>query len=234
MGRSHQESARTRWLQTDRRSRASCFWPVAIWLACGCSGPPPAQPPKAAPPASRAVPSAEPSLQDRDWGVLRSKRQGLKLALPEARAWLEPRPSAEEGQSWELLHEPTGSTLTVKRWRASRLPRVEACRAELGETQAGIASADETNLVSSRDVNVPTGFVTRITLLALPGAGRRLSGQAQAVSAGVGECIAVVARTECASEAELAERLRLFDTVLSHLRLIRIDERVPERAPLPH
>jgi hypothetical protein len=217
------------------KPRAASFWLGALALACAGGERPLASPPRAAGPAQVVTaPSDEPALRDRDWGVLRSKRHGLKLALPEARSWLEPGPSTEAGRSWELRHEPTGSTLTVKRWRASRLPRVEACRAELGETTPDLASADETNLVSARDTRVPAGFTTRITLLALPGSGRRLRGQAQAVSAGVGECIAVVARTECSSEVELAERLRLFDAALSHLRLMRIDDRVPERADPPH
>ena len=113
------------------------------------------------------------------------------------------------------------------------MPKIEACRSELVETSADVASPDDTNLVSSREVRTPAGFVTRIELLALPGGARRLRGQALAISAGVGECIAVIARTDCSSEAELAERLRLFDVALSHLRLIRIDDRVPDRAPVP-
>ncbi len=212
---------------------AAAFLPVA-GVVLGCAGGPVTAPsPSPAPVTGAITPRAEPTLRDHEWGVLRSPRHGLKLALPEARAWLEPHPSSEAGASWLLRHEPTGSTLTLKRWRASRLPRVDACRAELAETAADLASADDTNLVSSRDVRVPSGFLTRITLLALPGAARRLRGQAQAVSAGVGECIAVVARTDCSSEAELAERLRLFDAALSHLRLIQIEDRLPRRAPLP-
>jgi hypothetical protein len=199
-----------------------------------CAGAAPSAPaPAAAPSPSLAPQPPEPKLEDRAWGVLRSKAHGLKLALPEARSWLEPRRGAP-GASWELLHEPTGSTLTIKRWRASRLPRVDACRAELAEAVPDLASVDETTLVSSHEVRVPEGFVTRITLLALPGSKSRLGGQAQGVSAGVGECIAMIARTECASEAELAERLRLFDVALAHVRLIQVDDRVPERAPLSH
>jgi hypothetical protein len=93
---------------------------------------------------------------------------------------------------------------------------------------------DETNLVARREVRVPEGFVTRITLLALPGAGTQLRGQALAVGAAVGECLAVVARTECATELELAERLRLLDVALGHLRLTRIEDRVPAPAEPPH
>jgi hypothetical protein len=197
-------------------------------LGGACAGPSPATPATAAAPPKPRVEG--PKLEDRGWGVLRSKAQGLKLALPEARSWLEAGGLAREGTSWELRHEPTGSTLSVRRWRASRLPRVDACEAELRARTPDLAFSDETNLVATREVRVPAGFVTRITLLALPDTSGRLRGQVLAVGAGIGECLAAVARTECVTEAELAERLRLLDVALGHLRLARVEDRVP--APL--
>jgi hypothetical protein len=180
-----------------------------------------------------------PKLEDRGWGVLRSKALGLKLALPEARSWLGPAGSdvlvGHAGRAgWELRHEPTGSTLSVRRWRASRLPRVDACEAELRARTPDLAIMDETNLVARREVRVPEGFVTRITLLALPGDGGRLRGQVLAVGAGVGECLAAVVHTDAVTEAELAERLRLLDVALGHLRLSHIEDRVPAPPALPH
>ncbi len=167
-------------------------------------------------------------LQDRNWGVLRSKAQGLKLALPEAKSWLDAgsgRPAA--GAAWELRHEPTGSTVSLRRWRASRLPRLDVCEAELRARTPDLANVDETNLVASREVRVPEGFVTRIQLLALPGNSSRLRGQVLAIGAGVGECFAAVARTECTTEPELAERLRLLDVSFGHIRRSHIEDRVP-------
>lgn len=202
--------------------------------AYGCAGPAPARAP--AVPGS-APPKVEgPKLQDRGWGVLRSKPLGLKLALPEARSWLEPTGSASrpERAAWELRHEPTGSTLSVRRWRASRLPKVDACEAELRARTPDLATMDETNLVARREVRVPEGFVTRITLLALPGDANRVRGQVLAIGAGVGECLAAIARTEAVTEAELAERLRLLDAALGHLRLSHVEDRVPAPAELPH
>lgn len=199
-------------------------------VACASAAPPaPAVPPPQPAPAPEAL-----TLQDRGWGVLRSKPLGLKLALPEARNWLEPRGRPPEGASWELRHEPTGSTLSVRRWRASRLPRVDACEAELRERTPDLATVDETSLVARHEVNVPEGFVTRITLVALPGTSTRLRGQVLAIGAGIGECLSAVVRTECATEAELAERLRLLDVALGHLRLARIEDRVPAPPNLPH
>jgi len=115
----------------------------------------------------------------------------------------------------------------VRRFRGSRLPHVDACEAELRKRTPGLASVDETSLVSTREVHVPAGFVTRITLLALPGKSSQVHGEALLVSAGIGECIAAIARTDAASETELAERLRLFDFALAHLRLTRIEDRIP-------
>lgn len=166
-------------------------------------------------------------MQDRNWGVLRSKPQGLKLALPEARSWLAPNATPAAGASWELRHEPTGSTVSLRRWRASRLPRIDACEAELRARTSDLAIVDETNLVASREVRVPEGFVTRIQLVSLPGTTTRLRGQVLAIGAGVGECFAAVARTECTTEAELAERLRLLDVSFGHIRLSHIEDRVP-------
>jgi hypothetical protein len=194
--------------------------------ACGNTPPPTT----AAAPLATARPN-EPMLVDRDWGVLRSPAHGMKLALPEARAWFVP--SAAQGAGWELRHEPTGTSVSLRRWRASRLPQVQQCERELRQRSAGLVEIDETNLVGDRTVRAPVGFVTRITLASLPGAAQRLRGQAIAVGAGVGECIAAVARTECSSEAELAERLRLLDVALSHLRLTHVEDRVPAPLPIP-
>jgi hypothetical protein len=171
-------------------------------------------------------------LQDRTWGVLRSKRLGLKLALPEARAWLSDEDQAAPGAGWELRHEPTASSVSVRRWRASRLPRIEACEAELDARTPDLIRPDESNLVARRDARIPEGFASRIALVSVPGKEQRLRGQVTAVAAGVGECISVVARTECATEPELAERLRLLDVVVGHLRLTRIEDRVPAPQPI--
>jgi hypothetical protein len=220
----------TRCLHRAARPITGC---LLLALACGCAGPGPAAP--AAPPA-RPTPRIEGAkLEDRGWGVLRSKPHGLKLALPEARSWLEAGgPVRGDGASWELRHEPTGSTLSVRRWRASRLPRVDACEADLRARTPDLAVMDETNLVATRQIRIPEGFVTRITLVALPGDNARLRGQVLAIGAGVGECLAAVARTECATEAELAERLRLLDVALGHLRLAHVEDRVPlPLAPSP-
>jgi hypothetical protein len=130
-----------------------------------------------------------------------------------------------------LRHEPTGSTLTVRRWRASRLPKVDACDAELRARTPGLAAIDETNLVNQREVRVPEGFVTRISLVVQPGGVTRVSGQAIAVGAGVGECLAAVIRTDSATEQEIAERLRLFDVALGRLRLGQVEDRVPNPRP---
>jgi hypothetical protein len=201
-------------------ARAGCF---SLVLA-GCGGPPQAPPPQT--PAPSAPARAEgPKLEDRNWGVLRSKAQGLKLALPEAKSWLNPASAA--GAGWELRHEPTGTTVSLRRWRASRLPRVDVCEAELRARTPDLASVDETNLVASREVRVPEGFVTRIQLVALPGNTSRLRGQVLAVGAGVGECFAAVARTECTTEPELAERFRLLDVSFRHIRLSHVEDRVP-------
>ena len=203
---------------------------VATSLLGACAPPPAAaQPPPSA--ASAPAPQDASTLQDRSWGVVRSPLLGLKLALPEARAWL-PERRALPGAAWELRHEPTQTSLSVHRWRSSRLPRVDSCEVELRERTPGLLSVDEINLVARREVRIPEGFLTRITLLAAPGRGARLQGQVLAIGAGVGECISVVARTECATEAELAERLRLLDASVGHLRLVRIEDRVPDPQPI--
>jgi hypothetical protein len=206
-------------------------------LALGCS----ALSCGAAPEAPAAMPAlgqaaalpAEAQLADRGWGVLRSRALGLRLALPEARAWLTPEGGSESSGSWELRHEPTGSSLSVRRWRAARLPRVEQCELELRQRVPNIPVIDESSLVGERQVRVPAGFVTRLVLLQLSEKSSRLRGQVLAIGAGVGECLAAIASTESASELELAERLRLLDAALSHMRLRDIEDRVPGPEPLP-
>ncbi|HEY6080976.1 MAG TPA: hypothetical protein VIW29_19310 [Polyangiaceae bacterium] len=163
--------------------------------------------------------------------MLRSQALGVKLALPEAGAWLEPPSAAPDRAGWQLRHEPTGSTLVVRRWRASRVPQLDACEREARQRSSDIPEIDETNLVATRSVRAPEGFLTHLSLLSLPGAGARLRGLVVAIGAGVGECLAAVASTECNGEEELAERLRLLDTALGHLRLIHVEDRVPEPQP---
>lgn len=159
----------------------------------------------------------------------------MKLALPEARTWfVASEARAGAAGSWELRHEPTGTSLSVRRWRASRLPQVEQCQRELRQRTAGLSESNETNLVGERTVRAPLGFSTHITLLALPGQAQHVRGQVIAVGAGVGECVAAVANTECGSEVELAERLRLLDVAVAHLRLTAVEDRVPQPEPLPH
>jgi hypothetical protein len=205
---------------------------AAPLLLVDCASAPPVPRTQTAPaPSTRPAPVETSTLADRGWGVLRAPSLGLKLALPEAKAWLAPTRTVP-GAGWELRHEPTGSTLSVRRWRASRLPRVEACEADLRARTPDLPNVDDSNLVSRRDVRVPEGFVTRITLVAAPGGTTRVAGQAIAVGAGVGESLAAIARTECATETELAERLRLLDVALAHLRLTRVEDRVPTPQPI--
>lgn len=206
--------------------------PASILLAslgsCSCAAHPGAtSKPRPRPTAERA----EPRLHDGGWGILGSRSLGLKLALPDADGWLEPRARPAPGASWELRHAATGSTLSLRRWRASRLPRIDACEAQLRDRVPGLARPDEVNLVAQRDLRLPAGFLTRVSLVAVGGNAARLQGQVVAVGAGVGECLAVVARTECTSETELAERLRLFDIALGHLHLSQIEDRVPRAFP---
>jgi hypothetical protein len=209
-------------------------WHKRAWLigfvcaalgVVACHEPPPVAPKPTVAHPELAESPAGPRLQDQAWGIFRSKAQGLKLALPDARGWAEQ--SGAVGASWELLHAATGTTLSVRRWRASRLPRVDACEAEVQARTADLPVADETNLVSRREAHVPEGFVTRISLLSLPGQATQVRGLAIAVGAGVGECLSVIARTQTASKSELAERLRLLDVALGHVRLSHIEDRVP-------
>jgi hypothetical protein len=205
---------------------------LPLALGCAARATPPA--PTAADQASPLQPVSGPGphLDDKAWGVLRSKTLGVKLAVPDVKGWTEPPGRSPQGAAWQLSHTATGTRLNLYRWRASRLPRVEACDTELRQRVPGLVTPDETNLVATREVRVPQGFVTRITLLALPGKGPRFQGQTLAVGAGIGECLAAVAITEASSELELAERLRLLDAALGHLRLSHIEDRVPAPPPV--
>jgi hypothetical protein len=219
----------TNWL-TAAAGVARLAWLASVFTACGsASAAPPAN---VAPALARRAAVDTSSLQDRGWAVLRAPRLGLKLALPEARAWLSDAGQAAPGAGWALRHEPTGTSLSVRRWRASKLPRIDACEAELGARTPNLVRPDESNVVARHEARIADGFSTLITLLALPGHEQRLRGQVTAVAAGIGECISVVARTECATEAELAERLRLLDVVVGHLRLLHIEDRVPVTQPI--
>lgn len=203
------------------------LWPLASVALLGCASGAAREPGPVPAPLSAERAVAEPRLEDRSWGVLRSRALGVKMALPEARAWLVLDNARSSGRSWELQHEPTGSTISVRRWRSARLPRSELCELELRQRVPDVPQPEESSLVGTRRARAPEGFVTQLTLLSLSGKSARLRGQVLAIGAGVGECLAAIASTECASEVELADRLRLFDAALSHMRLSHIEDRVP-------
>jgi len=204
---------------------AACFsWLLWSGPLIGCGGS--ALPEPSARPSATLSTKASPQLTDAGWGVVRSARLGLKLALPEWRSWLD---NGRTGGGWELRHEPTGTTLSIRRWRASRLPQVEVCAAELRQ-RTPLLEADETSLVARRMTQKPEGFLTRIEVIAAPGKVERFRGYVLAVGAGVGECLTALVVTESSSNAELAERLRLLDAALARMRGSQIEDRV-RRAP---
>lgn len=172
-------------------------------LACG---PPPAAPPP--PPVAVAAPEPPPpAFSAGAWGTFHSERFGLRIPLPEGKAW---RIDDHHGPWLEATHAAEGSTLLVRSWtedgRATRA-RCEA-QARLWRPLPDRPSAD---VMQERSIAAPEGFDTQIVIAVVPGkAGAPLAAFALAFGAHAHRCFAWAYTTSAAgpgAERVLGERL---------------------------
>ncbi len=178
-------------------------------------------------PSTRAS-SRDPALPDRSWDVVESRRFRFRVPLPDAPNW-----RVVEDERWfKLVHQPSGSSLSLRTWRAS--PRIDR---EDCQKQVYLWNSDlepEAEAVVERSLVAPEGFEVGLRVdLAYDGGDDRKA-IALASGAAVRRCYAAVFETRIAGdagEAELGNRLRMVtDGVLNRVEIIGIEEVSRQRA----
>jgi hypothetical protein len=132
----------------------------ALALGAASCGPPPAPPPVVPPPPLVPAAPAPKALGEKPWGEFRSVRFGLRVPLPDGKAWR----IDDHGMSWLVASHPeTGSTLSIRLWHdeggtaAGRKGCEEAAR-----VWRKLPDRDGADIVEKRAVNVPPDFDTQV------------------------------------------------------------------------
>ena len=195
-------------------------------LIAGCATAGPTQLPAVKDQSSASTPG----FLDGKAGRVRSRELDfpIEFVLPDKPGW-----RIVEGPSWLLAeHGSTSSELALRTWRADRLVRRGECEAQARLGRATIPIVHDEAVVDRRAFAVPADFDNELVVGVEPSA-RGLSGYALVIGASVGRCYAAVFTTSVSgkqAEPDLAARLGLVvDRILSHVRVLRVDERAPRR-----
>jgi hypothetical protein len=152
----------------------------------------------------------------------------LEFTLPGTASW-----QIVEGPSWVVAdHRPSSSQLALRTWRADRVLRRADCEAQARLGRAAIPIVHDDAVVERRGFSAPAEFDNEL-VLGVESSAHGLTGYALVIGASVGRCYAAVFITRVrgqAAEVEVAARLgQVVDRVLSHVRVLGVDERVPRR-----
>ncbi|HYQ28249.1 MAG TPA: hypothetical protein VER04_13560 [Polyangiaceae bacterium] len=184
-------------------------------------------PPQSAP---RVVPASSNALPEGALGKVRSHLLDfpIEFTLPAKASW-----QLTEGPSWLVLeHRPSSSQLALRTWRADRLLRRAECEAQARLGRKAIPIVHEEAVVDRHALLAPADFDNELVVGVEPSA-LGLEGYALVIGASVGRCYAAVFTTRVSgerAELEVAARLGLVvDRILSHVRVLAVDERAPRR-----
>jgi hypothetical protein len=189
----------------------------------------PAQPKAPALPI-QATPTSPGGFLDSSAGRVRSHRLDfpIELTLPDKQRW-----QIAEGPTWLVAdHQSSSSQLALRTWRADRLVRRAECEAQARLARPAIPTVREEAVVDRHAFAAPADFDSELVVGVEPSA-RGIGGYALVVGASVGRCYAAVFTTQVSgkdAELEVAARLGLVvERILSHVRVLRVDERAPRR-----
>jgi hypothetical protein len=212
---------------------------VKLWLALiasstACAG---AKPPEASGPRYTAVPPPAPgppatvSLENKRWADVRSARYSVVVPLPERSSWIIDDTRA---QWFTARHDASRSELTVRTWRASRIGTRDECLVQLRLWRPELPDPDKEpeSVFETRKLGAPADYDTLLTLgVRRVGKEGDIEGYALAVGHDVGSCFAAVYLTQArgtGADDAVAARLALIgDRVLTQVRRIGVEDRVP-------
>jgi len=193
-------------------------------FACASGAP---KPPTRAAPSTSTSPSGFP---DGAGGRVRSHVLDfpVEFTLPNKASW-----RLTEGPSWLVAeHRSSSSQLALRTWRADRVLRRADCEAQARLGRSSIPIVHDEAVVERYALLAPADFDSELVVGVEPSA-LGLEGYALVIGASVGRCYAAVFTTRVSgqgAEREVAARLGLVvDRVLSHVRVLRVEERAPRR-----
>jgi hypothetical protein len=205
------------------------FWaPLAALSLVSCGrAPAPAvpndPPPAVAPPADTAAET---------FGTVDLAALPGSITVYDPERWRATHP----GTFTVLEHAATGSTLTLRVWRAARLVRPEECESEARLARPTLPRPDPDLLVDSRPLDAPSGFHGSLVVGVepIPPGGAR--GHVLGVGAAVGRCFLLAFDTAADgpdAAQVVGDRLRaVVDRIAPSVTFRAADERVQPERPL--
>src|SRR5690606_1429389 len=92
------------------------------------------------------------TLADRGWAMVQSRAVGLRVPLPDARAWSE----LDEERWFALTHEPSSSSLRFRTWRAPLRVSKDDCREQVYLWRSELRPRGEPMIEKS--LGAPSGY----------------------------------------------------------------------------
>ena len=168
-------------------------------------------------------------LRDAGWERVALEPLALSLALPDAAAWRD-----AGGRDWRRLeHAPTGSVLSITRFRAPAAVAAAECARRAGLTLSP-SGAEDSGELEVRRVDGEGGTHSELVVRVEPDGPSALRGQVAAATAGFRACAALRLETRVdgdGREVEVARRLAVFaERVVPSLEFDRIEDRVQKKS----
>ncbi len=152
-------NARATIRETRRRRVALLGVALSISLSSGCE---PATPSPAPIPRTTARPTADPILPKS--GVFPSKRFGVRLPLPDGKAWK----IDDRSSHWlDAKHPGEGSSLLLRTWRDENRMTRDKCQAT-ARLLRKLPTLDGAEVLDTRRIDQPPGFDTELEVASLP------------------------------------------------------------------
>ncbi len=160
--------------------------------------------------------------------MVQSRAVGLRVPLPDARAWSE----LDEERWFALTHEPSSSSLRFRTWRAPLRVSKDDCREQVYLWRSELRPRGEPMIEKS--LGAPSGYDVGMRIDVERAESGAFTAVLLAYGAGVRRCYAAVFQTmveHAGAESELGGRLRLItEGVLNRVELIDIEE-IPGQPP---
>jgi len=199
---------------------------AALLVGCGAPVTSPARP---APVAVAPLARAKEGLGDGPWGEFVSKRFGVRVPLPDGKAWR----IDDHTEHWLMAtHGPSGAVLLLRAWREDSVVNRQRCE-DKARLWRKLPERGPAEIVERRAVNVPKDFdtVVEIGVVATRGpASDRIDAFAMAFGGWAHRCFAYVFTTSARGQgAEEVVGERLGTMVQGSLEKLSFESEVEPR-----
>jgi hypothetical protein len=118
--------------------------------------------------AAPVVVKAKEGLGDGQWGEFVSKRFGVRVPLPDGRAWR----IDDHAENWLVAtHTPSGSVLLLRAWRQDAVVNRQRCE-DTARLWRKLPERDRAEIVTRKAVKVPPDFDTVVEVGVVPSPGQ--------------------------------------------------------------